>query len=268
MTITAQQIIDGALSKHWSFRGAGVSEGAALQELNEVQKRILLDASPTLENFVGETESVQTGMDGASLVALDENDVPYFTTTIEPGYVIRFDAGVPYVVADDPIIVDPFGEDGDSPGLPLPDGVLRLFALSARTASNPAPAPPLKIELVKQEIVRKQAPRTGLQAFLSANRIIPVRIATGDLWTQVTSIEVQFIRHPELATLADELVVPDVCGGALQAAIAEFFSLQTEKCPASDRQMLARSAQKAYDDMIGSVNIMDAVTTSNVIYRR
>lgn len=268
MTTTAQQVIDGALSDHWSFRGAGVSDGAALNELNELQRRILLELSATLENFVGETASVQTGMDGAALVALDALGAPYFTTTVQPGYVIRFSGGVPYIVADDPIIVDPFGDEGDTPGLPLPDDVLRLFSFSARTATNPAPAPPLKIEIVKQEIVRKQAPRTGLQAFLSANRIIPVRIAEADLWSEVTSIDIQYIRHPSLTALSDELVVPDVCVGALQAAISEFLSMQAERCPPSDRQSFSRKAQKSYADMIGSVDIMDAVTTSNVIYRR
>lgn len=268
MTTTAQQVIDRALSRHHSFRGAGLSEGAALAELNEIQRRMLLDLGSTIENYVGETSEIQTGMDDASLVALDENDVPYFTTTVQPGYAIRFDGGVPYIVADDPIIVDPFGADGDSPGLPLPDNTLRLIFISARTADSQAPVPPLKVEIVKLEVVKKAGPRTGLQAYLSANRIIPVRLAPADLWTQVTSLILGIIPTPTLEAMDDDLVIPDACVSAATAALASFFSMQSEKCDATDKRIIAAEAAKKYEEMRDSVNAMDAVTTSTVIFRR
>lgn len=268
MSTTAEQVVDSALSRHYSFRGAGLSDGAAVAELNQIQRRILLDLASTIESLIGTTSEIMTGLDNTFLVALDENGVPYFTTTTEPGYAIRFDGGVPYILANDPIIVDPFGQDGDTPGLPLPSSVLRLIFLAARTPDTLAPIPPRPVEIVKQEVVQKNSPRSGLQAYMIANRIIPVRLSEADLWSQVSSLILAYIETPALTALSDELVVPDPCVPAVIAQLVKFLSMQAEKCPAGDKKQFAIDAATEYESMIQSVNAMDAVTVSSVIYRR
>lgn len=268
MTTTAQQIIDEALSRHYSFRGAGVAEGAALAELNNIQKRMLLDLASTIESLIGTTSEIQTGLDDTFLVALDDLGVPYFTTTIAPGYAIRFDGGVPYILANDPIIVDPFGQDGETPGLPLPSNLLRFIFMAARTPDTMAPSPARPVEIVKQEVMPKDAPRTGLQATMIGNRIIPVRLSQADLWSQVTSVILGYIETPTLPTLDTNLVVPDPCAPAAIALLAKYLSMQSDKCPADARKSFAADAATEYEQMFQSVNAMDAVTVSKVIFRR
>lgn len=265
MTITAAQMIDRASTRHWSFPG-GINDGAALAFLDEAQRSFLLDLSKTLEALLGETSEIETALSGAFVVAIDENGVPYFTDTTEPGYAIRFDGGVPYIEVGTPIITDPFGSEGDSPGLPMPANLLRLVEVCAMTAQ--ATIVPLPINVLGQEVVRKSPVRTGLQAFLSANRLIPVRTSEGDLWSQVTSVRVSCITCPELTVLSDEITIPTPCLPALTAALAKWMSNQARECPANDKRQFAIDAEKAYDQMLLSVNAMDAVTSSTVLYKR
>lgn len=267
MATTAQQLIDRALSRHWSFRGAGFSDGAALFELHEQQKAFLLDLGKVVAAIVGTTQQILTALDGAVLIAVDENNVPYFTTTQEPGYAVRFDStGVPYFDVANPIISDPFGEDGDPAGMPLPDDLLRLIFVAAKTEQ--ATIVPIPVNVLEQEVVRKSPPRTGLYAFLSANRLIPVRTSDGDLWSQVTSIQLGCIVCPALTALSDELTIPDPCLPALTAMMVKYFADQAKECPVSDKRQFAVDAAAAYEKMLWSVNSMDAVTQSTVIHKR
>lgn len=265
MAITVQQLIDRALSRHWSFRG-NINEGAAVAYLDEAQRTFLLDLSKTLEALVGTTEEIQTALLGAFVVAIDDNGAPYFVDSMLPGYAIRFSGGVPYVEVGQSIITDPFGTDGNSPGIPMPSDILRLIEVVAMTAQSTIV--PIPINVLGQEVVRKSPPRTGLQAFMSANRLIPVRLQEADLWSQVTSVRVSCILCPELTVLSDELTIPTPCIPALTAGLVRLFSNQVKECPATDKRQIAVDADATYDHMLLSVNAMDAVTSSTVLYKR
>lgn len=266
MSTTAESVIDRAVSRHWSFE-SNYSDGAALYELHEQQKAFLLDLGRVVSAIIGTTQEILTSLTNAALIAVDENNVPYFTTTQEPGYAVQFDdSNVPYFTLDNPLIIDPFGEDGDTPGLPLPDDLLRLIYISAKTEQNRIV--PIPVNVLEQEVVRRAPVRTGLYAYLSANRIIPVRTSEADLWSQVTSLQIGCIICPQLTALTDVLTIPSPCLPALTAAMIKYFSDQARECPASDKRQFAMDAAAEYEKMLWSVNAMDAVTQSTVIHKR
>jgi hypothetical protein len=265
MTVTAQEVIDRARARHWSFSGS--NDGAALQYLNEQQRKKLLLIIKTVEKQIGETSEIDTVVQNGALVAIDAAGAAYFTTTVEAGYCLRFDDfGLPYIDVSDPFVIDPFGIDSDTPGIPLPDDMLRLITVSAMTTESTIV--PRNITVLPQELAQKASASLGLRAFVSANRLIPVRWDTNDLWALVTSIRIGCVRCPELTALSDIITVPTPCIHAMTAGLAEWFATGAERCPAADKTRFEKQHIAADADLLATIDSLEAVTSSTVIYKR
>lgn len=261
--VIVQEVIDRARSRHWAFSEG--NDGAALHFLNERLRATLLAIIKTVEEQIGETSQIDvTGT--ATLIAVDDNMVPYFTTTTEPGYAIRFAGGVPYVDVSDPFVSDPFGLNGDVPGLPLPEDLLRITSVSAMTLDNDIV--PRPIDVLPQELAQKPPVRVGLRAFVSANRLIPIRSDASDVWSRVTSIRLGFVRCQELATTQDAIILPTPCVHALTAQLCHFFALGSKTCPQQDKTRFEKQADQATDELLANVNSLEGITTSTVIFKR
>lgn len=273
MTVTVQQLIDRALTRHWAF--VNVSEGAALAFINERQRAKLLQIIKTVEALIGTTTQINT-QGTATLIAVDANGVPFFTTTTQDGYAVGFDANnVPFVdVLDGPFVSDPFGLSasitnlvpGGVPGIPLPLDLLRLISVSAMTTDNTLV--PRSVDVLPQEISQKAPVHLGLSAFLSAGRLVPIRTDTADIWSRVTSVRLGYVACPEVTSLTDLLTVPSPCMGSMTADLCHFFALQSEKCPQQDKTRFDKEKEEAELDMISNATSLEAIVTSKVIYRR
>lgn len=264
--VTVGEVIDRARARHFSFSGG--HDGAAVQYLNEQQRAKLLAIIKTVEKQIGETSQVETSAVGGALIAIDSNGNPYFTTTTEAGYCVRFDSltGAPYVDISDPFVIDPFGIDSDTPGLPLPEDMLRLISVSAMTTESTIV--PRNIEVLPQELAQKAGARLGLRAFISANRLVPIRWDTNDLWAIVTSIRIGMVRCPQLVALTDVITVPTPCIHAMTAGLAQWFATGSEKCSENDKRRFEKQHADSTMDMLANIDSLEAVTSSTVLYKR
>lgn len=262
---TVQEVIDRARVRHFSFSDG--NEGAAVQFCDEAQRVILLSIIKTAEAIIGATEEID--VEGTvTLVAVDSLGVPYFTTTVEDGYAIRFDANnVPYVDVSEPFVSDPFGSTGDTPGLPLPTDLLRIISVSAMTLDSDIT--PREIEVLPQETVQKAATRSGgLRAFVSANRLIPIRTAEADAWARVTSIRLGFVQCPALTALSDLITIPTPCIHTLTAHLAEWMAVQSAKCPQADKRWFQQQRVEADDTLQATINSLEGIVTNTILYKR
>lgn len=268
MDTSVQELIDSARLRHWSFSEG--NEGAALRFVSDRQKRIMLDVIKATEALLGETSEVTTAVVGAALVALDDLGVPYFTTTVEDGFCVRFLGAVPYIDTSLPYVIDPFGASGDSvPGFPLPTDLLRLMSVTAISSLMTVPAyAPIPVDIIEQRIAEARGGSTRLRAFVSVGRIIPVRTDVNDIWNSIIKLRLSMVRCPTLTALTDPLTLPEVCLEALTAALAEMFSLATEKCPTGDKRAFKDARIDADKHLMDSAeNILDSITSSSVVVR-
>ncbi len=268
---TVGEVLDRASARSEFFTNR--SDGAAVQYCDETQRLILLSVIKTVEQFVGVTSQINTqGTD--VLVALDANGNPIYTTTIEDGYAIRFSNGVPYIDTSAPFVSDPFGISaasiGGVPGIPLPPDLLRIISVVVTTLDSiTTPLLTRNVTVVPQEVVNKAGPRpAGLQAFLSANRLIPIRTDVADDWSRVTSVRLGYVPCPTLTALSDLITLPTSCIHALTAHLAEWFAVQSSRCPQADKRWFQQQRQEADDALQATVNSLEGIVQSTIIYRR
>jgi hypothetical protein len=172
---------------------------------------------------------------------------------------------VPYIDVADVFVTDPFGEFGDVPGLPLPAGILRVIA--ARVRSDDGRDLPLQV--LEEQAAASGGGSTGLRAFVSANRLVPVRQSDQDWWSSITSVRLSLVICPELTALADTITLPAPCVEVLVAAAAVFLATASEKCGENDKRRFERQLEKAEAVMkSGAFNILSQVATNQVIVRR
>lgn len=266
---TVQAIIDAARIRHWSFTDVQMPDGAIVAYLDDRQRKILLAIIKAVEALQGETSEVTTDLVGATLIALDDNGNPYYTTTVEDGYVIRFNSNnVPYVDTSTPFILDPFGSSGSVPGFPLPDDLLRLTSVTAISTQQQNPVRPLEVNIIEQRNADARGGSLQLRAYISAARIVPVRSADTDPWSTVTSLRISMVRCPRLTSMTDLITLPTACEGALTAAAAEMLATASRTCSEPDKRRF-ESQRKEADALLveEAENILDSITTSGVVVR-
>jgi tellurite resistance protein len=265
LPLTINEIVERARGRFWAFNDVQMPAGAILQFLDDRQRTTLLALISEIEALIGETREIQTALDGTVLVAEDDDGAPYFSTTTEPAYAIKFSGGVPYIDTSETFIVDPFGEEGSVPGLPLPDHVLRIIALRA-VLDDGREAP---INLLEEHGSASGAGATGLRAFISANRLVPVRAGNTDWWSHVTKVRLSLVLCPQLAALTDTLTLPAACVEVMVCAAAEFMASASPKVTEQDKRRFERATEKAEATMRAIADeILSQVTTNYVVVRR
>lgn len=267
-TITVANIVDAARIRHWSFVESQLSDGAAILWLNMRQRHLLLEFRDTLRGLVGSNVETATVVDGI-LVGIDADGNPYYITTAVDGYSLAFDEnGVPYInVTAGTIATDPFGQNGGTPGFPLPPDALVLIGMSAILSDD------REIAVTIVDETERLIPADGrrLPAFVGANRVVPIRQTpktSNDLWDQVASVRLSYLGLPTLETMSDELVMPAPLHEPLVAGMADLFAKQSKDCTAAERAAFARDAKEAEDEIRNhSFDSLRDMVTSSVIFK-
>lgn len=265
--LTAQELIDGARIRHWSFADTVLGDGAAVLYLNQRIRTLLLryrNALRSLINTTAETATVVSGL----LVGVDADGVPYTLSTLEDGYAVHLDGdGVPYVdTSDAPIATDPFGASGGTPGFPLPTDAIALFSVFVVYQDGSTG----DVDIVEEALRNHGAPAHNAAAFISGNRIIPIRPAVAgarDIWSSVTAVQTSYLALPSITALADAVPLPPAIDEVLIANLCEMFAMQSPKCPRPDREAFivkARTAEQELDLM--ALDIVGDMQVSTVIY--
>lgn len=262
--VTVQQIVDTARSRHWTFNDVLMPDGAIVQHLNEKQRILLLTVIDEVEALIGETQDVEVDGTG-TLIALDDDGAPYFTTTRQTAYAIRMSGGVPYIDLTDPFVVDPFGEDGDVPGIPLSEDLLRLVSVQALLDDDRML--PVKILDMTTAV---SSPSRGLVAFINANRLVPHRVTGSggitDSWTHVVALRIAQVRCPSIAAMADTMTMPIALVSALTASVAEFLSTAAREISEADKRRFERQRAEAEAALIANADeVLSKVMTNSVI---
>lgn len=263
---TAQELIDGARLRHWSFADTALGDGAAVFFLNQRLATLLLrfrNALRPLVNVSVQTAAVVSG----TLVGVDEAGVPYTLTTIADGYALHLDGGVPYIdTSEAPISLDPFGASGGTPGFPLPPDAIALFSIAVLYQDGSTG----DVDVVDEALRAHGPPGHNAGAFLSGNRIVPIRTSArgaADVWNTVVAVQVSYLPLPIVAALTDAVGIPSVLAEVLIANLCELFAMQSAKCPPADRRGFtekARAAEAELDMM--ALDVVGDMQASTVIY--
>lgn len=265
--ITAGDVLDIARSRHPLFSPPVVSDGVLLNAMSARQRTLLLMHGGAIEGLVSTTVDLAIRSNGLLVGVLD--GVPIVGTQYADGWPTHLtDDGVPYVdFAEVPIAGDPFGEHGGTPGFPLPDDFVKLIAAAA-IATN---ACQTRVNVIA-EAERFAIPRTGLTAFVSGNRLVPLRqLARGnnDAWSgDIATIELSYVVLPVLTRLADPVTLPAPLHEALIAGMAETIAFGTPTLSPADRSFFAayaRQAEAAADAF--SVSMLDTAQLTSVQFR-
>jgi hypothetical protein len=261
-SLTVAKLIDRARSRSPHFATMpNAPEGALVGAIEDRQRSLLLLHGNTVEGLVTTSAQIATVFSG--VLVGSSNGVPVYTTTFADGYVTHSDAGVPYWdFTETPIAGDPFGQNGGTPGFPLPDDFVKLVKATVVYSDNRIG--PLEIIEEPMRLARqRQSPPV---AFVNGNRLVPVRPLTtgnsGDPWSQsIIAIQLSYVAAPVLASLSDSITLPIVLMEALLAGLCETMAAFSTTMPAGDRARfseLAREAERAAqmysDDIIGTAS--------------
>lgn len=264
MTITVQQLIENARVRHPAMMRVAFPEGALLLFLNTYQRRKLLELAEEIEPIIGVSRQVAAVIAG-TLVGSD-GGVPYYITTSGDGFPVQSDGGVPYFdFTGVPIALDPFGLSGGTPGFPLPTEFIKLIHIIAGTLYNAA----MRVD-VMPESRRGASPQRSLAAFISGNRIVPIREGVSpyqDSWGDVTSITLSYVAMQTLAATTDLLTLPLQLVDCMEAALAERLAMAcppTEMDVATKRLFTADRVAAETSAAEGALEILGEVTTSHV----
>lgn len=269
MTLTAQDLIDAARIRHWSFADVILGDGAAVLFLNHRQRHLLLRYREQLQGFIN-TTFAQAGVQQGVLVGLDANGALITLDTFVDGFAAHVNAnGTPYVdTTDAPIAYDPLGaRGGTNAGWPLPTDAIAVFTLSA-TLQDGSTTP---IDIVIERD-RYTAPAGHyLAVYLSGNRLVPIRpvgsLFAGDAWGNVVSVTLSYLPLKTVALLTDTMTVPAPLIEPLIANLAELFAKESKLCTVAERQQFATDARKAegeIDDM--GYDVLGQAQIDTVLY--
>lgn len=253
-TSSVRNVIDTARTRHWSFTDLVLGDGAVLLNLSQRLRTHLAAHGAKIEGLVGTSMTYEiTTVDGLLIAEL--NGVPQYTTTYQDGWPIHLDGfGVPYYDTTEPMIAqDPFGENGGTPGFPLPSDMVKLIEVTGVYA-NPAPSESgliIPIDVVPSASrVQKQPGRNPI-AFVDGNRLVPLfssypsSVNTGDRWRSISRIILNYVALPTLTSLDQVLAIPSVLVDALIADMALLMARQAKECPPADRLGFERDAVAA-----------------------
>lgn len=270
---TAQQIVDAARTRHWSFADLQVGDGAALRFLNTRQRVQLAQHGAKIEGIVGTsmTYAIQTV---AGLLVAYLNGVPTFSTTYQDGWPVHVTGGgVPYIdTSEAPVAQDPFGAHGGTPGFPLPTDYVRMIAVAL--VYNSSPGLQLPCDVITEEQRFSWLPGRNPAAFVSGNRLVPLmpnsgaNNNTGDRWFNVTSLQMSYVAVQALTSLADVLRLPEVLCEALIADLAVFFGLQSPKADTADKAAFAEEAKERRITIdAAALDMLNTPVQESVLYR-
>lgn len=269
-SMTASLILDLARGRHPAFAQTTVPDGSILQAIDTRQRTLLLMYGGAIDGLVNTTVDIALSFNG-TLIGND-GGVPVYGTTYQDGWPQhQTDDGVPYVDFDEtPIAGDPFGENGGTPGFPLPADFLKLIHVAITMTDRSY----LPVDIVPEN-ARLERHWPLPTAFISGNRIVPIRpLVSGnssDQWGRsIQSLQLSYVALPNLRSLADAITLPAVLTEALIAGTAEFLAMNSttmrdiEKRAWSASARLAEEAASSFKvDVIGP-----ALAPRHVIYRR
>lgn len=270
---TALQLLDQARIRHPAFLDVRMPDGALVLFLNTRQRALLLLLAAESEALVSQSAQIAATVNGI-LLGVDGAGVPQFLSAGEDGYPVFLDVdGNPYLdFTLPPVVFDPFGENGGTPGFPLPDQFVKLVSLAV--IYDDGQTGPLDLVLERDRFSgRGRVPR----AFVSGNRLVPVREGgrsganlVADQWTRVSGVQLSYVAMSTVATLADELTLPTVLEEALIAGLAEMMAIaaQPKTIDAASRRSFTTQRQEAELTLKEyGERILGDVTTQTVSYR-
>lgn len=265
LTITVRQLIDQARIRHHAFTDVEMPDGAALLYLNQRQRTLLAKYGPSIEGLVSSSQEVAAVISGA-LAGVDENGALYQTTTNEIGFAVHLDGSDLYVdPTENPLSVDPFGEDGGTPGFPLPSDFLRL--INCTVVLDDHTLIPL---VVQEEQLRLQRNRMPV-AFVNGNRLVPARPLsegnTNDVWTRIVAVQVSYVAMRDFSAVDDVVHFPVALVETLLASLAAQFARQSPRMSPKERQEFANEERHA-ESQIQDVADQIVRAQSAVIFRR
>lgn len=252
-TLTAKTVIDLARARHAAFSERSVTDGAALTYLEARQRTLLLMYGGAIDGLV--STSIQVASVISGLLVGSANGAPVYLTTFQDGWATHVDTnGVPYWNFSEPSIAgDPFGQNGGTPGFPLPSDFLKLVKATVVWQDNRIG--PLDIV---QEPSRLERRRLAVPtAFLNGNRLVPIRDYADapdnatDIWASgIQSVQLSYVASPALANLSDTITLPAPLLEAAIAGLAEYMA-GAAGMGAGDRQsfaLIARQSEQALND--------------------
>lgn len=300
--VTAQDIIDQAQMRHPAFSNALAPIGVLLKALDARQRTLILANIEAIDGLVNTTVQIGFGIsgvlvgveNGVPLVGIPgtlgwfehrEDDIPFVDFSEAPalvpfgtgitypdGWAVHFDEdGVPYAnFGEAPIAFDPFGAHGGTPGFPLPVDFIKLNGAVAITAGDETL---LEVTIVA-ETDRLAPTRSGLTAFISGKRIIPLRARaghnSGDAWSQpLKHIQLSYVALPTLTDPSQYMTLPAVLHEAAIAWLAEFLAASTPGVSANEKSIFAMAARMAEEGLQNvGFKIANVPSPRSVRYRR
>lgn len=244
--------------------------GALLRALHERQRTLLLRLAREIAPIAGVTAQVAAVVAGA-IVGVDGDGLPFYDTTLAEGYAVHEDAGTGelYIdTAEAPINLDPFGENGGTPGFPLPADTVAVTTAVAVLDSGATLPIGVQDETQRAEGVGSRS----LRAFVSHNRLVPLRSGAApysDAWNSVASVQASYLACPTLAALTDTLDVPEAFLAPLTAWLAEFLASASKGCSEADKRRFERARQEADAELEAAAGtLVGDLTATEVVYRR
>lgn len=267
--LTAIELIEQARIRDARFFDLKVPDGALVTFMNTKQRTLMLQLADAIQPLIDSSETVATVVDGA-LVGFDaeSDNAPYYLTGVGTGYPLSMtEDGVPYVdTTAVPISTDPFGEDGGTPGFPLPVDILRLVHVVATFSDGTTS----DVDVIPERS-RNLNPSHNLQAFINGNRLVPVRIGISpyqDFWTNVTDVSISWIGMTTVTTLYHRIDIPTVLHECLIAGIAAILAANCEKMDKKERDGYLGQAAIADQKLLDTGrDILGQITQHSSLYR-
>lgn len=268
-TLTVAEVIDRARSRSPFFAMEdNANEGALVAAIEDRQRTLLLKFGGAVQGLVTTSVEIAAVINGI-LVGSDDG-VPYFLTTYQDGWPVHSEGGVPYVdFSEVPIAGDPFGENGGTPGFPLPADFVKL--VDSVVVYDDSRIGPLNIVGEPQRLARTRWATPT--AFLNGNRLVPIRPLAennaSDVWAQsIASIQLSYVAAPRVRTRSDTITLPAPLLEALITHLCDVLCAFASTMPEPQKARFAKLAAAAEDAIDGfSGDLTDTASTNSVTFR-
>lgn len=268
---TVATLVDSARARHWALTDRAFGDGAAVLYLNARLRTHLAAHGADIEGLVGTSMTYTLATLGTGLLVAETSGVPVYTTTYQDGWPIQLVGGWPTYDATAPKIAgDPFGQNGGTPGFPLPSEMIRLIDVSIVYTGGVV----LPVSIIEERARFASQPGRDVLAFVSGNRLVPVFLMTpdslnsGDRWFNATSLNISYVAAQTLALLTDVANLPSVLTDALIADLAAHMAIQNKDVPAQDKQALVAVASETRKLIAaGGLDMLGSAEDDHVLYR-
>lgn len=267
LTMTAQDIIEDARLRHWSFADVQLGDGAAVRWLNTRQRFLLLKFREGLKGVVTLTVRTKAVMPSPGRrIGVTPRGTPYELEDEGDGYAVYLAPAsrAPYIDLSGVPIADAPLDDG----FPLPVEVISVTALKGVYVDGQTI--PVTVTMEQQRSVSLSGRQ--LTAFASGSRIAPLRNPGAPLasqsWESITAVEVSYIAMARITALCCLLSFPSVLVEALTAGMAKFFATQSKLCTPDERRDFFEAARTAEEQLESASNdILGEAPTRSVIFK-